>query len=573
MASITGWTRLEPRPRSDDFAQTLEASVADALWMLARQWQVGELQGDDAGSAVAARLELDLMPVNRYRPGRGGAARPYDVSAVPLESLVEREQVVPDGAVDLRMAAEGGLFFLRMLRDRRQELEDRYRADYITHHPLEPAVQMDTESQRFFAVVGGRAPDGATLSAELRAALSSDPVTLPPNPAIDPADVPDVVDTAREWLGWWDGLHLEPETGDSAWVPERFEYQFAVSAPKGERELVLEAGEYYTGHLDWYAFDLVDDAPLGGAAGPGGPEVVEHTLVPTPVDFAGMPAPRWWELEDGNVDFGRVDAAPHDLARLLLLEFALVYGNDWLMIPVRVGIGSLCQVRSLVVTDTFGEQITVPASAQPAGAGTAWGMFYLAPKGRSLADPTDPRQQYLFVPPTLAASLESPPVEELLVMRDEMANIAWAIERTTQGPAGRPVDRFEAYLQLRTEESADGAAPITGAEVAYSLASTVPDHWIPLVPVRIGTNGRSIALQRGAMLDPVSGEGILPLGRFLTPGQRLIVEDEEVPRVGIRLLRAYQHTRWVDGSSLLWMGRKKTAGGGQSSSELRFDSI
>ena len=93
------------------------------------------------------------------------------------------------------------------------------------------------------------------------------------------------------------------------------------------------------------------------------------------------------------------------------------------------------------------------------------------------------------------------------------------------------------------------------------------------MPVRSGTDGRSIALQRGAMLDPVSGEGILPLGRFLTPGQRLIVEDEEVPRVGIRLLRAYQHTRWVDGSSLLWMGRKKTAGGGQSSSGLRFDSI
>ena len=32
--------------------------------------------------------------------------------------------------------------------------------------------------------------------------------------------------------------------------------------------------------------------------------------------------------KEGQVAFGRVDAAPDDLARLLLLEFALVYGND-----------------------------------------------------------------------------------------------------------------------------------------------------------------------------------------------------------------------------------------------------
>jgi hypothetical protein len=109
--------------------------------------------------------------------------------------------------------------------------------------------------------------------------------------------------------------------------------------------------------------------------------------------------------------------------------------------------------------------------------------------------------------------------------------------------------------------------------VAYTLASTVPDHWIPLVPVRVGDDGRSIALQRGAMLDPESGEGILPRGRFLTPGQRLIVEDEEVPRVGARVTRAYQHTRWTDGSSLLWIGRQKSADRGEMSSGQRYDSI
>ena len=42
-----------------------------------------------------------------------------------------------------------------------------------------------------------------------------------------------------------------------------------------------------------------------------------------------MPAARWWEFEDASVDFGAVDTAPDDLGRLLVTEFATVFGNDW----------------------------------------------------------------------------------------------------------------------------------------------------------------------------------------------------------------------------------------------------
>jgi hypothetical protein len=40
-----------------------------------------------------------------------------------------------------------------------------------------------------------------------------------------------------------------------------------------------------------------------------------------------MPAARFWEFEDARVDFGAVDAAPQDLARMLLVEFAITYGK------------------------------------------------------------------------------------------------------------------------------------------------------------------------------------------------------------------------------------------------------
>ena len=109
MASITGWTRLEPRPRSRDFARALEARVHDPLWLLARQWQIGEFKGDDAGSLTAARLEIDTTPVNRYQPGANGAARPYDLRRLPLEALVERSDVAAVEA--LSVVAEASVAF------------------------------------------------------------------------------------------------------------------------------------------------------------------------------------------------------------------------------------------------------------------------------------------------------------------------------------------------------------------------------------------------------------------------------------------------------------------------------
>ena len=55
MASITSWTRLESRTRSEDMRSNLQAQIHDPVWQLARQWQFGEFHGEDAGSPVTAR--------------------------------------------------------------------------------------------------------------------------------------------------------------------------------------------------------------------------------------------------------------------------------------------------------------------------------------------------------------------------------------------------------------------------------------------------------------------------------------------------------------------------------------
>ncbi len=51
----------------------------------------------------------------------------------------------------------------------------------------------------------------------------------------------------------------------------------------------------------------------------------------------------------------------------------------------------------------------------------------------------------------------------------------------------------------------------------------------------------------------------------------LVIEEEEVPRIGATVKRKFQYARSSDGRSWLWIGRSKVAGRGGASSNLRFD--
>jgi hypothetical protein len=88
--------------------------------------------------------------------------------------------------------------------------------------------------------------------------------------------------------------------------------------------------------------------------------------------------------------------------------------------------------------------------------------------------------------------------------------------------------------------------------------------------------GTSIRLKRG-VLPKFEGDemvGVLDAqGKVLEPGRDLLLHDEEVPREGARVSRSYQYARWVDGSTHLWIGRRKQPGRGEGSSGLQFDVI
>ncbi len=592
MPSITFWTRLEPFTRLDDISPGLQAQVADPLWMLARQWQTGEFQAEDSGSPVQARLRLERAPLARYFAGPTGgqsslAGRPYQ-SELPLEALVEREPVQSpaDPRRDRRLAAEAGLYFLRLLESLAVPAAVRAlfatTADYLLAPAAgDPAAGLDAHGDAYLSVMAGRVPDGFLLYTALKQSLqpAQGSLNLPPRPVIPPALRSKVLQAGQSYLSWFEGRYSTPAPGDQTWNSERLEYSFAVSASSmgGSGETALEAPEYPGGSVDWYTFDLNSSLRLGVQPADPRPEVVTRLLIPTALHFAGMASDRWWEFEDGQVNFSRVEGDPDELMRLLLVHFALVYSNDWYLLPVELSPGALYRPISLVVTDAFGESTLVPHYSALDAPRRDWRVFSLTATGSSFSTSARAAGDVLFLPPTLAAGLHGDPIEEVMILRDEMANLVWAVERLVPSLDGGTLNRYELYHQRKTERPAPSAEPAPGGELRYLLATTTPDHWIPFLPVRIDPNLPDIRLRRAAaLLDEGGGQPgfTRPLGRILEPERAdFSLFEEEAPRSGIRLVRQFQFTRWVDGSSVLWLARRKGPGQGESTAGLFHDQV
>jgi hypothetical protein len=564
--------RLELGTTGPQLQDGLQARMHDPLWLLARQWQFGEFQSEDAGSAASAQVLIESAPLSRYRPGAwegAGVAENYTPLALALETAVEAEPVVADQQSNWRLAAEAGLHLNRLLqaKGKSQAQAVFLLSRYVLKPPSDAQRQaLDGDSLRFLQVLGKRVVDGALLYARLAPLRARNALAElfqePPFDQIGTADRSGVVDASAAWLNWYDQL-FQRGAAKPAWIPERIEYEFATAASTSAGEVVLSAPEYLEGSLDWFSFVVRKGKSLGAS---GAAATSSAAFLPAPVQFRGMPASRFWEFEDARVNLAQVEANPHDLARILLVKFALEYSNDWFVVPVELAVGSLCRVQSLIVTNTFGERLLIAHTSEVDGANSPWRMFALA----------GDTQQWFLLPPVLGPSLQSAPLEEVLFLRDEMANVAWGVERVVASPAGLPLDRFEAYQERRASKERDSAPNQIAQEAAnkaYRLGASVPDYWIPLLPVR---DGNAMRLKRSA-LPRFESDGSIgtfePQGLVLEPHRELLLQDEEVGREGARVTRAYQYARWLDGSTHLWIGRRKQPGRGEGSSGLRFDSV
>jgi len=634
------WNRLEPRPRRVDLADVLQARVHDPLWMLTRQWQFGEFHGEDTGSPVLARVARRAFPVSAVRTG--GQSQAYSAADQPLEPVVEqlpvpftatvraqcgqyamtllRELLLPGGAGS-DDAAEAALAAIRAALVAAYTLDrlelDPSRAD----HALALARRRSAPAaDRALTALARRAVDGVQLAEDMLVPGASGTWTDLPTEvvlAVPAADADDVLGVMHDYRDWFAAQWRAPSaTQASAWDGERLEYVHGCTVSRGTG-VDLVGAPSSSGRLDWYSFDL--DAAPDSPPGADGVDWDVATAIPVPAAFAGQPAARWWQLEDGAVSLTGLRADSGDLAKLLVTDFALVYGNNWMLIPYEQPLGTLCEVGGIVVDDVFGVRTLVgPATGASGRQWDSWDLFSLAPRGPG-GHPV--LGQHLFLPPVLSAVLEGPPVEEVVLVRDEATNNVWGVEsRVPDGVHGsldgaavaRDVTAALVVLEQGQAAAESGGAGASGdaggaggggggnepanlPALVYRVGTTVPRNWIPFLPVHRPSSTHEIRLQRASMpqLFPPLAPRVRPVTTVLRtgladPGPRsgrypevlegaddqdslAFVNEEEVPRSGVVVRSRMQRARWFGGTAFLWHGRQVSSGRGEGSSGLRYD--
>jgi hypothetical protein len=272
----------------------LRAEVHDPLWLLGRQWQLGEHQGSDAAFPALVHLSVTETPVT------GGSSAPEDDPRVtPPEAVIESE---PEQwwTVGRRV---------RIGRALRGVVPPARRSD--------PALLLAGLGAPYEGL-NGRVLDGLGLY------------------------------RSRTELGLADSLFagqgvplVEPPDD---WQPAELAYSASFAAGPTTVTISRHDG----GDVDWFS------ATASGPSPPAASPPVVRTSYPSRVAYDGAPQPRWWQIEDHRFDPGAV--APHrtQLASLLLIHVTASHGDDWFTAPLLCPTGTLAAVTDMQVEDVMG---------------------------------------------------------------------------------------------------------------------------------------------------------------------------------------------------------------------------
>lgn len=578
LPTIVSWNRLEGSPRTHNFDKAIKAEVRDALWMLTKQWQMGEFNGEDAGSPIESKVQVQYTEIDAFTSGNKSSV-PLS-SEVPLEVLVEHQSLVMDRqhskmSLDIRMNM--GVYWSKLLRSNSLhqyysaflqrftfKIPERSRAtDYIYAHK--------DELQQWKAIEG-RCLDGY----ELLQALSDNKQATYNELNIAAADHAKFDELIELFRTWFDNTYYQGVEGQNdAWLPDRLEYKFNCTANSSTENINLDAKEYYNGHLDWFSFDLESKASSKTFKN----KFSSESFIPTSIDVDGMPDKRWWKFEDGKTNLNNIKPNKTDIAKLIMIEFGLTYANDWFIIPYDLPIGSIAEVQNLVVKNNFGDVYWIKPTEEKGVANPQWSLF----RQKSARS-----NNKTFLCPSALYVQESESFEKVNLLRDEVANMVWAVENTIPTTFGPGVNGNEYALQKHAYHKKlvdynPSVVPYV-ADVYYNAMTSVPENWIPFLPVHLKGHKRQIQLQRSSMLRIVDGDveppvKIKPLTSILRDGldteklRPYYLHEDEVPRSGTMVSKSFGRTRWTNGEVFVWISTKKQNGRGEGHSGLAFDEL
>jgi hypothetical protein len=511
--------RLEPMPPHGDLQRGFANVVADPVWMLSRQWQLGEHAGEDAGTPVGVSFQVAHTPIE---PLAG-----LDPTVVPAEAILEGSP-----------------------------------SDWWT-----PGRRVRV----------GRAI-GASLSPDQRAkSLFDTPLPHPYGSAFVGQ-----VDGMTAWsLGFLGNDHPAlagfDATREDFWRTGTLDHQAAFTVQDTSLTVTAHGG----GDVDWYSVDASNEPTPGAGRLQWTNEVVPARLqypgAPLPriwqiedhdVDLGGYPPDRSHlatalliELvSDHANDWFMAPVPPPPVTRE-------VAGDPSVGVVVTLGEtsvrSSFDQWDQLQVPPNQDLGDPAPGPDEPVG---PWSLFRTTGMSRSC----------LVIWPTAATPLTGQVLDDIVLGIDEDADALWAVELRADGAE-------QASDALASEALADGTRtgsrsftwiPVsTLPEYWHPYRLEERDGRTVFVQGLVADLlGDESGVRRGPRSELIGGVSDEEVADGVSrDGHGHILELHAVPYQGVRLERRYKLGRGSDGRPVLWRQRARLPLLGPPVSNLRFD--
>src|SRR5258708_698168 len=325
--SIATWNRLEPRPRTPEAIATLRAEIRDPAWLLGRQWQFGEFNGEDAGSPAFVEVTPHFAPLQQW----SAASPPVNINTgQPLERQALAEPLTDDVATRVEI----GQLFFGMLRaayggtipdDVASAFAKAAKVPDVTAGTFDP---IENTVEKFLLVVGDGALDGVQI-------LTLAQQNSLPSDKIGDADAKIIRGVYQPFLDWVTSVFGAIGPGASpAWDGQHLDNHFLTTVgTTATPNATLVVQPDADGRLEWSSFDLQSQGPDPFAGTTAEAPVLS---MPAHVRFPGMPANRYWDFEEGKLALPDIDLEQRDPLKLLVVNFVLVSGLHWFVLPLHI---------------------------------------------------------------------------------------------------------------------------------------------------------------------------------------------------------------------------------------------
>jgi hypothetical protein len=514
--SVPSHIRLEPRPHERNLEAGIAATINDPVWFLARQWQMGEHQGENASSPTWVNYGLSTQTLAAADPR-------FDPTITPAEAIVESE--IDDWWTLGRRVRIGKRF---------------------TNHPAvsgNPALMFSKPPSPYEQFHGQ--PDGLLVWRE-RLVLGIDDAAW--GTVIPPASTPA-----------WNSEHLLYQQNEQT--------AFAVDQQR------LTVQRHRGGRLDWHSVDATK------LAEPVVPEPEAREAIPTALNYPGAPNTRWWQIENADVDLGGYAPDSAHTPTAMLTELIFSHSDDWFLFPVLARAGRVVAIESMEVRDAFGRIYSsterdeggnlVWQGLQPPQNWTLFKVDGTAPEDRGLPP------ECLLLWHVAELPLESAPFERIQFGLDEESNLLWAVERMLDG---RDVELREVVLPdtPRFNDGKPSGDARDAREYAYVPGEGIVPHWHPYTindeaqgsPRRL-VQRHLVDLSRQKPLRMPSPEAQVLQAQAPLPLHQIV--PLAIPSNGIEVERRWMLARDMNGQPTLWIQRLRRPLLAPPARRLRFD--